>query len=51
MEGCPGAIDIAALEKDLKALDGVKELKEYHCWSLSRAKHIFVAKIIASHDP
>jgi len=51
MEGSPAAIDVAALERDLKALDGVHELKEIHCWSLSRGKNVFVAKIVANHDP
>lgn len=51
MEGAPAAIDVAALERDLKEMDGVNELKELHCWSLSRGKNVFVAKIVAGHDP
>ena len=51
MEGAPGSIDVAALEKDLKALDDVAEVKEVHCWSLSRGKMVFIAKIVAEHDP
>lgn len=51
MEGTPDAIDIHAIEEELKKLDDVAEVKEVHCWSLSRGKNVFVAKIIATHDP
>lgn len=51
MEGAPSAIKVADLEEELKHMDDIAEVKELHVWSLSRGKHICVAKIVAKHDP
>ena len=50
MEGSPDAVDVKALEDELKGLDNVVEVKETHCWSLSRGKIVFVGKIVAKGD-
>ena len=50
MEGSPDAVDVKALEDELKGLDNVAEVKETHCWSLSRGKIVFVGKIVAKGD-
>ena len=36
MEGSPVEIDIEQLEKDLKYIEGVKEIHDLHVWSLSK---------------
>jgi len=38
MEGSPVAVDIEQLEKDLNAIEGVKEIHDLHVWSLSMGK-------------
>lgn len=38
MEGTPGEIEIADLEKELLAIEGVKEIHDLHVWSLSANK-------------
>lgn len=45
MEATPVEIDLASLEHDLKAMEGVKELHDLHVWSLSVGKSAMSAHI------
>ncbi len=47
MESTPEGIDPIAIEKDLKAIPGVKEVHDLHVWSVSAKKTALSAHLIA----
>lgn len=50
MEGAPKGIPLKALERDLKAVDGVSDVHELHVWSLSSGFNALSAHLVVK-DP
>ncbi|OGR44121.1 MAG: hypothetical protein A2X35_13060 [Elusimicrobia bacterium GWA2_61_42] len=50
MEGSPRGLSLKALEKDLRAIDGVSDVHELHAWSLSSGFNALSAHLVVK-DP
>lgn len=51
MEGAPEAVDSVALKEELEKLqDGTVKVSEYHIWSLSKGKYVFLAQMQCDGD-
>ena len=50
MEGAPDAIDTKAMLDEIKKLEHVKTVHDFHCWSLSRGKYAMSAHIVVTQD-
>jgi cobalt-zinc-cadmium efflux system protein len=51
MEGAPEGMDIAALEKDLSSLSGVKEVHDLHLWAVSSHRAALSVHIVSTTPP
>lgn len=45
MEGAPPSIDTAGLIKDMKTVEGVRSIHDFHIWSLSVGKYAISAHV------
>lgn len=50
MEGSPNEVEVEKLEKELKDIEGVKEIHDLHVWSLSPSK-LFLSVHISTKNP
>lgn len=50
MEGAPRGLSLKALERDLRAIDGVSDVHELHAWSLSSGFNALSAHLVVK-DP
>jgi len=45
METTPDNVDIDEITNDLKAIDGVESIHDFHCWSLADNKNMVVVQL------
>lgn len=51
MEGAPTAVNTIAMIEDMKKVDKVKSVSEFHCWSLSKGKYYMSAHVKVTGEP
>ncbi|CEJ11569.1 cation diffusion facilitator family transporter [Phreatobacter sp. AB_2022a] len=51
LQAAPAGIDVAAVERDLKAIDGVADVHDLHVWSLTSDRNVVTAHIVTRAGP
>ena len=46
MEGSPEQIDVRAMQQEIAAVDGVKEVHDLHVWSISSSEHAVTCHVL-----
>ena len=47
LQGVPKGLDLEAIERTLKDIDGVMEIHDLHLWSLTSGKHVLSVHVVA----
>lgn len=47
MEGAPVHVDVAAIERELKQLEGVLDVHDIHVWTITSGRHIATLHVVA----
>ena len=50
MEGAPEAVETGNMLKELKGLEHVVTIHDYHCWTLSKGKYSMSAHLVVERD-
>lgn len=50
MEGSPEAVQVGEMLEEIKNLEHVITMHDYHCWSLSKGKYSMSAHIVVEQD-
>ena len=50
MEGAPDAVEVGKMLLEMKKLDKVTTIHDFHCWSLSKGKYAMSAHIVVEKD-
>lgn len=46
MEGTPNQVDVLAMQRAIRDVDGVKEVHDLHVWSISSSEHVITCHVL-----